>query len=183
MADKKISELTALTTSDGAEELIVNDGGTSKKITISNANKKLFDGSNVKLETTSGGVTITGTATATAFAGDGSALTGITTLPSQTSNSGKFLTTNGSVASWAVVDALPTQTNNSGKFLTTNGTTASWTTIATGSVTTNGGWEHAHTIASNYTIASGNNLISAGAITINTGVSVTVPSGSTWVIA
>lgn len=183
MADKKISELTALTTSDGAEELIINDGGTSKKITISNANKKLFDGANVKLQTTSGGVTITGTATATAFAGDGSALTGITTLPSQSSNSGKFLTTNGSVASWAVVDALPTQTNNSGKFLTTNGSVASWTTISTGSVTTNGGWEHAHTIASNYTVGSGNNLISASPVSVASGVSVTIPSGSTWVLA
>jgi len=36
MADKKISELTALTTPDGAEELVVNDGGTSKKITVDN---------------------------------------------------------------------------------------------------------------------------------------------------
>jgi len=34
MGDKKISELTALTTPDGAEELVVNDGGTSKKIRI-----------------------------------------------------------------------------------------------------------------------------------------------------
>ena len=47
-------------------------------------------------------------------------------LPSQTSNSGKFLTTNGTTASWATVDALPSQTGNSGKFLSTNGTTASW---------------------------------------------------------
>ena len=36
MADKKISELTALTTPDGTEELIVNDSGTSKKITQTN---------------------------------------------------------------------------------------------------------------------------------------------------
>jgi len=47
-------------------------------------------------------------------------------LPSQTSQSGKFLTTNGTTASWANVDALPSQTGNSGKYLTTNGTTASW---------------------------------------------------------
>ena len=47
-------------------------------------------------------------------------------LPTQTSNSGKFLTTNGTTASWATVDALPTQTGKSGKFLTTNGTSASW---------------------------------------------------------
>jgi len=36
MADVKISELTALTTPDGAEELVVNDSGTTKKITIDN---------------------------------------------------------------------------------------------------------------------------------------------------
>lgn len=32
---------------------------------------------------------------------------------------------------WATVDALPSQTGNSGKYLTTNGTTASWSTIVT----------------------------------------------------
>ena len=51
-------------------------------------------------------------------------------LPSQTSQSGKFLTTNGTTASWATVDTLPSQTSQSGKFLTTNGTTASWASIS-----------------------------------------------------
>ena len=37
MATKKVSELAALTSPDGAEELLINDGGTSKKITITNA--------------------------------------------------------------------------------------------------------------------------------------------------
>ena len=37
MATTKVSELAALTTPDGAEELLINDGGTSKKITIANA--------------------------------------------------------------------------------------------------------------------------------------------------
>ena len=41
-------------------------------------------------------------------------------------------------------------------------------------------FEHTHTIASNYTITNGNNAISAGPLTINSGVSVTVPSGSSW---
>ena len=50
-------------------------------------------------------------------------------LPTQTGNSGKYLTTNGTTASWATVDALPSQTSQSGKFLTTNGTTASWANI------------------------------------------------------
>ena len=37
MADVKISELTALTTPSGGEELVVNASGTTKKITITNA--------------------------------------------------------------------------------------------------------------------------------------------------
>jgi len=36
MATVKVSALTELTTTDGAEELLVNDGGTSKKVTIAN---------------------------------------------------------------------------------------------------------------------------------------------------
>ena len=58
-----------------------------------------------------------------------------------------------------------------------------WATVASGNITTSGLYEMANIIASNYSIASGNNAISAGPITINTGISVTVPSGSTWVIA
>jgi len=51
--------------------------------------------------------------------------------PTQTGNSGKYLTTNGTTTSWATVDALPSQTGNGGKYLTTNGTVASWSTITT----------------------------------------------------
>lgn len=50
-------------------------------------------------------------------------------LPSQTGNSGKFLTTDGTDPSWAAVDALPSQTGQSGKFLTTDGTDASWASV------------------------------------------------------
>jgi hypothetical protein len=46
------------------------------------------------------------TITANAFIGDGSGLTGIDGLPSQTGNAGKYLTTNGSVAAWDEL-ALP----------------------------------------------------------------------------
>jgi hypothetical protein len=52
-------------------------------------------------------------------------------VPSQTGNSGKYLTTNGTVSSWGAVDALPSQTSNSGKYLTTNGTSPSWASIVT----------------------------------------------------
>ena len=62
-----------------------------------------------------------------------------------------------------------------------------WDTISggggSGSITTNGLYEHAHTISANYVITTNNNALTAGPITINSGISVTVPSGSTWVIA
>jgi hypothetical protein len=50
-------------------------------------------------------------------------------LPSQTGNTGKVLTTNGSTTSWE--PGLPTQTGNSGKYLTTDGSSASWGAITT----------------------------------------------------
>jgi photosystem II stability/assembly factor-like uncharacterized protein len=55
------------------------------------------------------------------------------TRPSQTGNTGKYLTTDGSAKSWGTVSqyALPTQTGNAGKFLTTNGTAESWGTVTT----------------------------------------------------
>lgn len=54
---------------------------------------------------------------------------GDASLPTQTDNSGKFLTTNGTTASWADVDTYPSQTGNSGKFLTTDGNEVSWDTL------------------------------------------------------
>ena len=86
--------------------------------------------------------------------------------------------------SWVAVDALPAQSGNAGKFLTTNASTASWAVLDTdANTTTKGLYEMANTIAANYTITTNNNAISAGPITINSSISVTIPSGSTWVIA
>jgi hypothetical protein len=85
---------------------------------------------------------------------------------------------------WAAVDALPSQTGNAGKYLTTDASDASWATLDTdANTTTKGLYEMANVIATSYSITSGNNAISAGPITINSSISVTVPSGSTWVIA
>ena len=82
------------------------------------------------------------------------------------------------------LDALPSQSGNSGKFLTTDATNASWAVLDTdANTTTKGLYEMANTISSNYSITSGNNALTAGPITINTGVTVTIPTGSTWVIA
>ena len=46
----------------------------------------------------------------------------------------------------------------------------------------NGIYENSATIATSYTITTGSNGMSAGPITINSGVTVTVPSGSAWTV-
>jgi len=105
-------------------------------------------------------------------------------LPSQTSHNNKYLKTNGTTAAWATVDALPGQSGQDGKYLTTSSGSASWAALDTdANTTTKGLYEMANTISSNYSITSGNNALTAGPITINTGISVTIPTGSTWVIA
>jgi len=43
-------------------------------------------------------------------------------------------------------------------------------------------YENGQTVTNDYTITSGTNAMSAGDITIDTGVTVTVPTGSNWVI-
>jgi hypothetical protein len=48
--------------------------------------------------------TFAGTVAATAFVGDGSGLSGVDSLPSQTGNDGKFLSTDGSSASWSQLE-------------------------------------------------------------------------------
>jgi hypothetical protein len=78
---------------------------------------------------------------------------------------------------------FPNDDGSANEVLTTNGSGVLTWTAAGGNTTTNGLYEHAHTISSNYSITSGNNALTAGPITINSGVSVTVPTGSTWVIA
>lgn len=43
-------------------------------------------------------------------------------------------------------------------------------------------WENGTTVSSSYTIPTGRNAGTFGPVTINSGVTVTVPSGSTWTI-
>ena len=63
-----------------------------------------------------------------------------------------------------------------------NYTRADGTAIVGASGVTLGFFEHTHTISSDLTISTDYNALSASPITIDTGYSVTVPSGSTWVI-
>lgn len=100
-------------------------------------------------------------------------------LPSQTGNSGYYLTTNGSTASWAAVQALPTQTGNSGNYLTTNGTTASWATLTASTLS---GGTLSSTILGNSTVYIGTTAVLLNRTSANqslTGISSVVFPGST----
>ena len=56
------------------------------------------------------------------------AIENIDALPDQTGKNGKFLTTNGTDASWGDIPSeLPSQSGQAGKVLTTNGSVVSWT--------------------------------------------------------
>ena len=43
-------------------------------------------------------------------------------------------------------------------------------------------WENGQTVTTNYTITNGQNAMSAGPITVNSGVTVTVGSGEVWTV-
>jgi len=62
-----------------------------------------------------------------------------------------------------------------------------WAPIGGGGGATGGGddqifYENGQTITTNYTISTDRNAVTAGPVTINTGVTLTIPTGSTWVV-
>ena len=101
--------------------------------------------------------------------------------PTADGTSNQVMVTDGSgTLSFTTLSSLPSQTGNAGKYLTTDGTNASWenTGASAGGVI----WENSLVVSSNYTLTTGKNGFSVGPITINSGVAVTVPSGQRWVI-
>ena len=145
-------------TSGGARQLILGSGcqieklylinnGLADAVTVKNtsgtgivvaAGKTMFvynNGTNVVDATNYLSSLTLGTALPIGSGGTGqtTATTAFNALaPSQTGNTGKYLTTNGTDTSWATVDALPSQTGQAGKYLTTDGTVASWDTVSAG---------------------------------------------------
>jgi hypothetical protein len=101
-------------------------------------------------------------------------------LPTQTSNSGKYLTTDGTTASWvALGSSIPTQTGNAGKFLTTDATTASWATLTASNLT---GGTLSSTILGNSNIFIGTTSVALNRTTANlalTGITSVAFPGST----
>jgi hypothetical protein len=69
------------------------------------------------------------------------------------------------------------------KFEGYNGTV--WSSVGGGA--TGGGadtvfYENTRTVTTNYTLSSSNNAHSVGPITVNSGITVTIPSGARWVV-
>lgn len=87
--------------------------------------------------------------------------------------------TGNTTASTAFNALAPTQTSNAGKYLTTNGTSVSWDYVSTALVPIT---QNADNVTINQTIAAGANGFSVGPMTIQSGVTVTVTSGQRWVI-
>ena len=244
MSTTKVSDLAAKGTLGGSEEILINDGGTSKKATITAVRTGVTDATKLPLAggQMTGNITMSGSQTVDGrdISADGTQLdtntsaiatkapianptfTGTVAIPNisdlesaVTANTAKVgITTSQANAITAntakvtnathsgevtgataltiadnVVDEANLKVSNSptnGYFLSAqSGNTGglTWAEVTSSNTTANGLWEHAHTISSNYSITSGNNAIAAGPITINSGVSVTVPTGSTWVIA
>lgn len=142
-------------------------------------------------------VTLTGTQTLT-----NKTLTSPTlTTPNIGAATGTSLSVSGSFTSTVATGTAPlvvsstTKVNNlnaemvDGYHATTSNTAstiavrdASGEVLASGFSASGGMFEHANVISANYAINSGNNAISAGPVTVANGVTVTIPTGSTWVI-
>ena len=82
---------------------------------------------------------------------------------------------------------LPSTDGSAGQVWNTNGAgVLGWVTPSSGGATGGGTDkvfnENDQVITADYTISSGKNAISVGPITVNSGISITVPSTSTWMI-
>ena len=124
--------------------------------------------------------------------------------PSQTGNSGEYLTTDGTNTAWAPIVSGASLSNDTSTVtnlypLFAAATTGTPTTIYTSNanylykpstgelsakaqVSTNGLVVNSNTVATSYSIPTGSSAMSAGPMSIDGGVTVTVPTGSRWVV-
>lgn len=182
--------------------------GTASQITVTNASGSITLSlpSTINVNTSGSAASLSATlAIASGGTGQTTANAAFNALaPSQTSNSGKYLTTDGTNTSWATVTAGASISNDTSTStnvypLFASATSGTPTTVYTSNAkylykpstgelqasivnASNGIVVNSKTVATSYTIASGNSAMSVGTITIASGQSVTVSSGSRWVV-
>ena len=168
---------SAVTVPSGQTYIIYSDG--SNFYFASN-----FDSSNVSII----GGTINGTTIGASSPSTGAFTSVSTPTITSTTNTITFSAT-GSVVLPNGTTAQEPATPLSGmiRFNTTTGSFEGYNGIYWGSLggsnsTASGLWQNALTITTSQTIATGYSASSVGPITINSGVTITVPSGSRWVI-
>jgi hypothetical protein len=113
-------------------------------------------------------------------------------ITSATTNSA--VPSDGSVTSAKMADLSPSPAGSVGSaslipILTINakGQVTSYTTASAAAGATGGGtdkifWENDQTMTTNYTLTASKNALSAGPITVGTGVTVTIPTGGVWTV-
>ena len=122
------------------------------------------------------GIIVSGIVTANSFKGDGSQLSGIDASALKFGGATKVQATN----TGAVVTGILTATSFEGDGSNLSNLPAG---APVGGASTNTVFfENDIAVAVNYQITSGKNAMSAGPISINAGIAVTVPSGSSWTI-
>lgn len=120
---RRLKDLTPLTSALDTDALVVVTDTDTNLLTLANLRTSML----TKASTEALGAVIVGDNLSVDENGVLSAQQ--STIPSQTGNAGKYLTTNGTTVSWATVtvpSSLPSQTGNAGKYLKTNGTTVTW---------------------------------------------------------
>jgi hypothetical protein len=169
---------------------LLSTQGTNTDITLRIQNKGVLPYYGTQFENSAGGVNfqICSRASSVNYFRSNPATTGNApelSVQGSDTNINLKLVPQGTGGVWFTGPLLPNNlAGTSGQVLTSAGAGAvpTWAAAVSSNITANGLFENNATISANYTIGSGNNAVSAGPITINSGVVVTVPSGSTWVV-
>jgi hypothetical protein len=102
-------------------------------------------------------------------------------------NDGTFMGATGPVGSTGATGLIGATGPSGGPTGATGATGLQGATgIGSGGATGAGGdaifWENDQNVTTNYTISTNKNAMSAGPITVDAGVTVTIPSGSVWTV-
>lgn len=105
------------------------------------------------------------------------------TVPGSVATANNTLTfSNKTLANVTITGAFSANgsTGSNGQILTSNGTGVYW---GTSGASGNGAiWENNANVVTTYTMSTGKNGVSVGPLSIANGSSITVPSGSRWVV-